>query len=198
MSIHKDDFLDLLEEYMLSEEAKELEIKITGDAEADAPIIDSQEKANYFLKLIINLNKDIDNINEICDNEIKKTTERVNSFREEKLSTLLKQKTYYEGLLRNYTEHAIRNQKKKSVSLPYGTIGLKAQSPKWEYDESILLDWIKENNPNLVNEKVTYSVNKKELKQLADIQNNIPVIDGVEVPGITITPQKDKFDIKIK
>ena len=63
MAIDRDDFLSLLEEYMMSEEAKELEITITGDSEQDGPIIDSQEKANYFLKLILNLRKDKEEIN---------------------------------------------------------------------------------------------------------------------------------------
>ena len=52
MSINKDEFLDFLEDYLMEEEAKELEIKITGEEEQDAPLIDSMQKANYFLKQI--------------------------------------------------------------------------------------------------------------------------------------------------
>ena len=48
MSINRDEFVDFLEDYLLEEEAKELEIMITGDEEEDAPAINSLQKANYF------------------------------------------------------------------------------------------------------------------------------------------------------
>ena len=55
MSINKDEFVDFLENYLMEEEAKELEITITGDEAQDAPMIDSRDKANYFLKLMNNI-----------------------------------------------------------------------------------------------------------------------------------------------
>lgn len=199
MAIDRDDFLCLLEEYMMSEEAKELEVSITGDAEQDAPLIDSQEKANYFLKLIMNLRRDKEDINALCDAEIAKTTQRVNAFRDERLAAIIKQEEYYEGLLRNYTEHMVANQKRKSIPLPYGTVGLKKQQPKWEYDDEALLEWIKQNSPNLVSEKTTFSVDKKELKKAVELDdNNVPKVNGQEVPGVVVTPQPDKFNITIK
>lgn len=199
MAIDRDDFLSLLEEYMMSEEAKELEITITGDSEHDSPLIDSQEKANYFLKLISNLRKDKEEINTICDAEIAKTTQRVNAFRDERLASIVKQEQYYESLLRNYTEHMVANQKRKSLPLPYGTIGLKKQQPKWEYDDETLLEWIRQHNPDLVNEKTTFSVDKTKLKKTVNLDdNNVPRINGEELPGVTVTPQPDKFNITIK
>lgn len=199
MAIDRDDFLSLLEEYMMSEEAKELEITITGDSEQDGPIIDSQEKANYFLKLILNLRKDKEEINALCDTEIAKTTQRVNAFREERLATIVKQEQYYESLLKNYTEHMVSNQKRKSIPLPYGTIGLKKQQPKWEYDDETLLEWMKQHNPDLVKEKTTFSVDKSTLKKTVELDDdNVPKINGEELPGVTITPQPDKFNITIK
>ena len=53
MSINKDEFVSFLEDFLLEEEAKELEVKITGEEEQDAPMINSMQKANYFLKLNI-------------------------------------------------------------------------------------------------------------------------------------------------
>ena len=198
MSINKDEFISFLENYLMEEEAKELEITITGDEEQDSPMIDSKDKANYFLKLMNNIKDEIDSINEICDSEIEKTTKRVNDFREAQLSTLIKQYEYYKKILRNFTEHELENSNRKSVPLAYGTLSIKKQQDKWTYDEEKLLNWFKENNPELINTKITESVDKKQLKSLSTKDGDIAILNGKPVEGVIITSQPDKFDIKIK
>lgn len=198
MSINKDEFVDFLENYLMEEEAKELEITITGDEAQDAPMIDSRDKANYFLKLMNNIKDDIDSINDICDAEIEKTTKRVNDYRESQLSSLVKQYEYYKKILKNFTEYELANSKKKSVPLAYGTLSIKKQQDKWEYDEEKLLNWFKKNNPELINTKVTESVDKKQLKSLSSKSGETAMLNGVPVEGVTIIAQPDKFDVKIK
>lgn len=198
MSINKDEFVDFLENYLMEEEAKELEITITGDEAQDAPMIDSRDKANYFLKLMNNIKEDIDSINSICDAEIEKITKRVNEYREMQLTSLVKQYEYYKKILRNFTEYELSNSKKKSVPLAYGTLSIKKQQDKWEYDEEKLLNWFKEHNPELINKKVTESVDKKQLKSLSSKSGEVAMLNGVPVEGVTIIPQPDKFDVKIK
>lgn len=198
MSINKNDFVDFLENYLMEEEAKELEITVTGDEEHDAPMIDSREKANYFLKLMSNIEKDIEDINAICDAEIAKTTQRVNAFRDNQLHTLVKQYEYYKRILENFTQHELLNSKKKSVPLAYGTLSIKKQRDKWEYDEATILNWMKENAPDCVHIKTVESFDKKELKSLVDKDGTIPKINGKVVEGVTIIPQPDKFDVKLK
>ena len=67
MSINRDEFTNFIDEFLMQEEAKELQIKITGEEEKDAPMIDSMQKANYFLKLVQNIEADMNVINELCD-----------------------------------------------------------------------------------------------------------------------------------
>lgn len=198
MSIRKDEFVDFLETYLMEEEAKELEITITGDEEHDAPMIDSRDKANYFLKLMMNLKSDIDQINAICDSEIAKTTQRVETFREEQLRTLTKQYEYYEKILKNFTEHEIANSKKKSIPLAYGTLSIKSQPVKWEYNDEALLEWAKKNAPQLVNVKTTESVIKNDLKANVEKDGNIVKLEGKPVEGVNLVEQPPKFSVKIK
>lgn len=198
MSVNKDDFIGFLENYLMEEEAKDLEITITGNEEEDAPMIDSRDKANYFLKLMANIQQDINAINEICDAEIDKTVKRVESFRESQLSTLTKQYEYYKKILRNFTEHELQNSKKKSVPLAYGSLSIRKTPDKWEYDDDKLLNWFKENNPDLVNRKITESVDKKQIKSLSKKDGEVAMLNGKPIEGITIVPQPDKFDVKIK
>ena len=182
----------------MEEEAKELEITITGDEEHDAPMIDSRDKANYFLKLMMNLKSDIDQINAICDAEIAKTTKRVETFREEQLRTLTKQYEYYEKILKNFTEHEIANSKKKSIPLAYGTLSIKSQPAKWEYDEATLLEWAKTNAPHLINTKVTESVIKNDLKANVEKDGETVKLEGKVVEGVNLVEQPPKFSVKIK
>ena len=72
MTIKRDEFVDFLEDYLLEEEAQELEIMITGDEEEDAPAINSLQKANYFLKLVKNIDEDVQMIETLCAEEVKK------------------------------------------------------------------------------------------------------------------------------
>lgn len=199
MSVNKDEFIDFLEEFLEEDEAKELGVKL-GESD-EAPLIDSPSTANFYLKVMNRINEDIESINKICDEEIEKHNRRVNDFRENKTLSLYKQYLYYEKILKNYAEHELANSKKKSVSLPFGTLSLKKQPDKWEYDEEKVIQWMKKNKKeNLINRKVSESIDKKALKSLADVdkQGNVAKLDGEEVEGITVIPQPDKFSIKIK
>lgn len=200
MSINKDEFIGFLEDYLMEEEAKELEIKIAETEEQSGPLIDSMQKANYFLKLVSKIQEDIDSINMLCDGEIEKTIERVNAYRNSQIKPLANQKEYYANLLKNFAEKELEDSKKRSVKLPYGTLSIKKQQPKWDYgDEAELLQWLKTNELQcVINEKISHSIDKKSLKdQVIVTPDNIVMLNGKVLPGIQVIEQADKFTIKI-
>lgn len=200
MSINKDEFIDFLEEYLMEEEAKDLEIKITGEEEQDGPLIDSMQKASYFVKLISKIKEDIEQINFLCNGEIEKVTERVNEYRNSMVQPLENQIAYYSKLLQNFTEKELEGSKKRSIKLPYGTLSMKKQQPKWEYgDEKELVKWLQENElDDLLNKKETYSIDKKNLKEKVTINSDCGVsINGKNIPNVDVVNQEDKFVIKI-
>lgn len=204
MSINKNEFIDFLEDYLMEEEAKELEIKITGEEEQDGPLIDSIQKANYFVKLVSKIKEDIDSINLLCNEEIEKVTDKINAYRQSQIKPLENQMAYYSKLLQNFTEKELADSNKRSIKLPYGTLSMKKQQPKWEYgDEKELVKLLKENNlDNLVSEKVTYSLDKKTFKDVVIVTDNGVVLSKedktfIPLPGVTVVDQGDKFTIKI-
>lgn len=196
--VNKSEFTDFLEEFLMEDEAKELGITL-GEEEEETPTVDSPSTANFYLKLMNRIQENIDDVNQICDEEIEKHNKRVETFRDEKLRTFTKQYAYYEGLLKNFTEHQLVNSKKKSVNLPFGTLSMKKQPAKWDYNDEELLAWMKKNKPELINSKVSESVDKKQVKSLVgkDVVGEIE-IDGKKVDGVVVTPQPDKFSVKIK
>lgn len=189
--IVENDFLKELEEFISEEEAKDLNI----DPEADTIKIQNPGQADFFLRLLNQAYAEAAYINTMCDNKIEKHNERVNRFRDEAIRGLDSQINYYTMLLQTYAEETLTD-KKKSMKLPEGTIGLKKQADKVEYEDDVVLEYLKENHPELIRTKVKEEIDKKTLKAEAEVVDGAYFIGGNEVEGIKVIPQPQKFYIK--
>lgn len=198
MSINKDEFVDFLEDFLMDEEAKELAINITGDEEVDAPAINSLQKANYFLKCIKAAEEDVKAIEELCQEEIRKVTERVEAYKANQLKPLQNQIAYYTRLLRNFTEHELANSKKKSIKLPNGTLAITKQQPLWTYQDEDIINFLTANHgESFVSTKIEEKIDKVAFKKAIVLnKEGIPTFNGLEVPGLSITEREDKFTVK--
>lgn len=186
------DFLKELEEFVSAEEAKSLGI----DIEADSVKIETPSQADYFLGLLNKAQAEINYINTVCDTKIEQTIERVNRFREQNIKGLSSQINYYTMLLETYAQETLANSKKKSMKLTEGTLGIKKQADKIDYDEELVMDYLKANHPEFVRVKTKEEIDKTNLKKAAESINGALIIDGKEVEGIKVVPQPDKFYIK--
>lgn len=198
MKIAQDEFVSFLEDFLLEEEAKELEINITGDEETDAPAINSMQKANYFLKCIKYNQEDIQKIEELCAEEIRKTIERINTYKEAQIKPLQNRINYFTKLLENYTKHELENSGKKSIKLPNGTLSITKQQPVWNYEDETIIKFLTDNDAkDYVTTKIEEKIDKVALKKAISInKNGVPLFNGIEIPGIEITPREDKFTVK--
>jgi hypothetical protein len=194
--MNPEDFLKELNEYMQAADAKELELKITGDLEEDQHIIDNPSKANYFLKILKRVEEDMAKINELADIELERTKNRIEEFRAGNLKGLVTQKHYYEQILMDYAKRETEGKKTKSVKLPYGTLSLRKVAPKFIYDDEVLVEWAKKNAPSLITVKTAEAVDKKEFKSIGQIENGTFKLAGEEVPGVQIVEQEDSFTVK--
>ena len=187
----ENEFLKELEEFISEEEAKDLGL----DPEADTIKIQNPGQADFFLRLLNQANAEIAYINTMCDTKIEKHNERVNRFRDEQLKGYDSQINYYTMLLQTYAE-SILTDKKKSMKLPEGTIGIKKQADKIEYEEELVLDYLKKNHPEFIRTKVKEEIDKKTLKAEAEVVDGAYFIGGNEIEGIKVVPQPQKFYIK--
>ena len=95
------------------------------------------------------------------------------------------------GELRDYTRAAIAEQggRRKSVSLPAGTIGFRIAGAKLVIeDEEEVLRWARNAQPNLV--VIEKSISKSGLNQYFEDTGEIPP------SGVRIEPEKEKFYVK--
>lgn len=186
--------LEDLKEEISKEEEYELGLE-NGPSE-DYKVIDD-DHANYILKQIAEIEQEEDRINNVCKSEIEKTTQRINTYREKQLKTLDGTKKYLSSLLEAYAKGKLDGSKKKTYSLPYGSLSFKKSQDSYSYDNTVLLNYLKDN-------KLTQFIDVKEsskngeIKKALEVKDGIPYLNGQPVEGISITPGELKFSVRIK
>ena len=106
-------------------------------------------------------------------------------------------RAYFEGLAPGITK-ATKTQ--KSYDLPHGKLVLKHMEPKYDTNDEKLVPWLKANDrAELVKVKETADwQNLKKVLKLTPDGASMATADGEIVPGITVTPQEDKFSVTLK
>ena len=198
MELNKDDLLmDELEQFMLAAEIEELKVKLAGDTEEDGTLlVKNKSDADFYLRQINKLKQQKEEINEFVDQEIERQLRLYQEYREDRMRPLDNQIAFYENALKTFAMNEYAETNKKTIKLPNGTLAIKKQQPKYIYNDEQVLEFLQENNyKDYIRTKA--EVNKKDLKKNAIVNNNNElVIDGKVVPGVTVIPQEDKFEVK--
>ena len=198
MELNKDDLLmDELEQFMLAAEIEELKVKLAGDTEEDGTLlVKNKSDADFYLRQINKLKKQKEEINEFVDQEIERQLRLYQEYREDRMRPLDNQIAFYENALKTFAMNEYAETNKKTIKLPNGTLAIKKQQPKYVYNDEQVLEFLQENNyKDYIRTKA--EVNKKDLKKNAAVNNNNElIIDGKVVPGVTVIPQEDKFEVK--
>ena len=198
MELNKDDLLmDELEQFMLAAEIEELKVKLAGDTEEDGTLlVKNKSDADFYLRQINKLKKQKEEINEFVDQEIERQLRLYQEYREDRMRPLDSQIAFYENALKTFAMNEYAETNKKTIKLPNGTLAIKKQQPKYVYNDEQVLEFLQENNyKDYIRTKA--EVNKKDLKKNAIVNNNNElVIDGKVVPGVTVIPQEDKFEVR--
>lgn len=184
--------LDDLSTFLDEEDRKELGIP---EEDSEYKIIDDST-ANYYLRKLEEIKNQENEINTLCDDELNRLTEKINLFRNSRLKTLSNTENYLTKKLEEYAEEKLKDSNKKSLKLPFGTLQFKKTPNKYEYDDTILLNYLTENKLNdYLNIKT--SPNKTQIKKAGKIENNKLYIDNQEIPGITIEEGQVGFSVKL-
>lgn len=198
MELNKDDLLmDELEQFMLAAEIEELKVKLAGDTEEDGTLlVKNKSDADFYLRQINKLKQQKEEINEFVDQEIERQLRLYQEYREDRIRPLDNQIAFYENALKTFAMNEYAETNKKTIKLPNGTLAIKKQQPKYVYNDEQVLEFLQENNyKDYIRTKA--EVNKKDLKKNAIVNNNNElIIDGKVVPGVTVIPQEDKFEVK--
>lgn len=191
-----DNFLQELNDSINEEEQKALNISFNQDSE-NSKFINNDSQANYFCKLIANLQTEKQNKNEFIDSEIKRILNHYEEFRNQEVRKIDQKINFFQKALEVYAIEQLSGTKKKSIKLPYGTLGFKKQQDKYEYSDELILEWLKSNKQNdFITVKTTESIDKKKLKKDGFVNNGRLFINNIPVDGVSVNSQDDKFEIK--
>ena len=194
--INEFDFLNELNSFMEEESAKALNIQ---QDENNNYLINDKSQANYFIGLSKQCDEEMEQVKQFIEAEKQRLVSQLEEFQRQQLESIQKKQNYYNRALEDYARRELENSSKKSIKLPSGTLSIKKQPVHYDYDDNTIIEWAQIYYPSLVKTTVPepkVSVDKKELKKITIIDDGLVYINGVEVPGVTVTIKEDSFNIK--
>lgn len=192
-----EDFIKDLNECISKMEAEELNINVTGNEESDREIIQNPQQANYFCKVVNELREERAKTEELINQELERVKREYETYKTKEFNRIDGQIQYFSGLLESYATKELQNSKKRSIKLPHGTLSIKKQQDKYDYDEDAILECLKKNKQDkFIKVQTVETVNKKDLKKEGFSHNGKLYLDNIEVKGVVITAQPDKFEVK--
>lgn len=192
-----EDFIKDLNESISKMEAEELNINVTGNEESDREMIQNPQQANYFCKVVNELREERAKTEELINQELERVQREYEAYKTKEFNRIDGQIQYFSGLLESYATKELQNSKKRSIKLPHGTLSIKKQQDKYDYDEDAILECLKKNKQDkFIKVQTVETVNKKDLKKEGFSHNGKLYLDNIEVKGVVITAQPDKFEVK--
>lgn len=169
----------------------------TSEEQRGQFIIDDDQKANWALRKIRQLQeKRVANI-ELAENEI----ERINTWLKEVNGDLEQSIDYFTGLLEGYHRQVLeQDPKAKTIKLPYGKLKMRAQQPEFIRDNDKLLAWLESKGTiGKAYIKITKSPHWGKLKERLRIAGDrmVDPETGEVVPGVEVVERGPKFSVEV-
>lgn len=156
--------------------------------------VDNEQKANWVLRKIKQMQDQIKNNNDLADSEINKIEQWRNEENEKSEQSI----EYFQSLLAEYAmKKREENPKFKSLKLPNGRFGFRKRPDKWVYDDEKLLESLKKSEMNdLI--RVKEEVNKRDLRKVLEVVNGkvLNPETGEFIEGVSIEEQGETFNVR--
>lgn len=195
----EDELFQDLVSFIENEEMKSIDAE--RDNSSSQHLVYNDRSANYFLGKMKDLNEQIHEIKKTADEEKIRMTNKIDRWKEEKIKPLQGYLDYITAGLEDYLkrENEASNNKTRKIKLYNGEIKFQKQQNEYIYDDEVLLSHLM-NNKTFNEKYVQYvpQIRKKEIKAAGEYNGKSFVVDGEEIPGITVSPRNDKIVIKAK
>lgn len=182
----------------LAEKLEEYLDEQSGIADVRHFTIDDKDRADWAVRKIATYQSKIKEAEAVAGKRIAQVNAWLDSITKENMEQI----AFFEGLLRPFAEQELQGAKKRSFSLPSGTVGFRKAQPKYliggepvSGKNEKLTKWVKENSKeHLV---VKEETNWTDFKKTLNVQGGQAITaDGEIVPGIVVEEQPDTFYVK--
>lgn len=123
---------------------------------------------------------------------------RIQDYQKRELDKLARDEEFFRSHVSAYAiMRREADPKFKSEKTPYGSLTLKKQQPKWNYDDAALVEWLESNErTDLI--RIKKEPVKTDIKKLFSVTDSGSVVDpdGVPVEGIYVEHRGDELVIK--
>ena len=154
--------------------------------------IENLESANWALRKLKAIEGKGKEITALANKEI----ERILEWKDGEIKQLGDSKDFFDFLLTEYYTEQKALDPKFKISTPYGMVSSRKQQDKWNYEDDKVLEWLKENDKELI--RIKEEINKSELKKkYKSINGQVVTEDGEIMEGITVEERPDTITIKV-
>jgi len=170
-------------------------LKIINEiVEVESFVVDSDLKAEWALRKIVEESEELNRIETLCNSMIETYKMKI----QEATKTFESKTMYFKNQLEDYflTVKAKETKTQKTYKLGTGTLKMKLGGDDFVKDEEKLLEWAKKNAQKFVkkSESVEWGELKKELKF---VDGKGITADGEIVDGLIVKKKQDKFEIEL-
>lgn len=122
---------------------------------------------------------------------------RIECWEQNETESINKGIEFFEALLQEFLLENRKVDPKFKVSTPYGKVSTRKQQAKWEYEDNVVLEYLK-NIEAKEFIRIKEELNKADLKKVVTVDNGKAIYEGVALPGIAILEQPDKVVVSVE
>lgn len=167
----------------------------TGIEEREGFVVDTEQKANWALRKIKQLQGKMNANTDLAAEEIAK----IETWEKEVNGELQRSIDFFSGLLEQYHRGVYAEDPNiKTIKLPHGQLKMRAQQPEFVRDNDKLLGWLKQSGKSkyiVVKESPAWADLKKTLQVVGNVM--LDPETGEMVDGVEVIEREPKFYVEV-
>ena len=189
LEIHEEDLLTSLLDFIDKQEVEEL-----GISAEDSFLVTSRGQADYLVRQYGKLEAELAEIEVTAKQEAERYVAKIEAWRQAEARKRQSPMDWIAARLRVYAEQELKDSKKKSLSLPNGSLKFSKRQSSYDYDEDVLKAYLEKSAPQFLKEQPK-KIDKVGLKKAGEEKDGVFMYNGDTVPGVKIERLPDNFKI---
>ena len=175
------------------------EAEAVGAADAEenkeAFKITSSSQADFFTGKLKSLQEENANVEAVAKEAVERYIQKVEAWKQRIIQPNNNQIEFFKHLLQQYATEKLEGKQSKSLKLINGTLKFRKQAPEVKYEDNTLLTYLQLLGDRRFLKEQAPKIDKVELKKAGDVVDGKFLLNGQEVPGVTLVERGPKFEV---